>query len=108
MPCTNYGSMVICSTGRNLRRRTGCPVCKIEDAPTVVNWSSNPYYGADSTCTVCGDSWADGYLQERPFRRGWRLAAIAEAIALWEAACECPVDRDDDLYVTPCACTQGA
>jgi|SRR5690349_24556928 len=108
MPCIEYGSTFVCFTGMNLRQATGCPVCEIADAPVVVNWPSNPYYGPDSTCTVCGDSWADGYLRGRPFRRGWRLEAIAEAVALWELACECPLTRDDDLYILPCDCNEGA
>lgn len=88
--------------GRNLRRKVGCPVCEIADAPTVVSYPGSPYYGPDTTCTCCGDKWSDGELWERPFQRGWRQESIAAAAADWEAACDCPVERDDDLYVLPC------
>ena len=38
---------------------------------------------------------------------GWRRSPISHAVADWEAACECPVDRDDDLYIIPCSCNEG-
>jgi len=37
------------------------------------------WYGWDSTCLKCGDSWADGERRERPFMRGWRAKAIEAA-----------------------------
>lgn len=94
--------------GSNFRRMVGCPVCGITDAPVVRHVPGSPYYADDCTCTVCGDSWCEGWIGERPFRRGWRQEYIARAVANWEAACECPVTRDDDLYVIPCEHSRAA
>lgn len=90
--------------GANLRRRVGpCwGACGLEEAALVVNIPGSPYYADDVTCTSCGDSWSEGFLGARPFRRGWRQEAIADAAARWDVACECPVTRNDELYVLPC------
>ena len=45
-----------------------------------------PYYGPTVTCLGCGDSWSCGERLERPFRRGWRKDAIAEAKRAWVEA----------------------
>lgn len=90
--------------GLHVRRDTllGCPVCKIEDAPVVRYVAGSPYYGDRFTCTCCGDSWSEGELAERPFLRAWRQEAIRKAVADWEAACDCKVERDAELYALPC------
>lgn len=90
--------------GAHYRRDTilGCSVCGIEDAPILRHVPGSPYYADDYTCTVCGDSWSEGYIGERPFLRGWRQRAIDRAVALWEAACDCPINRDSEGYVLPC------
>ena len=42
MACTDLRSVIICTTGVNLRRKTGCPVCEIGDALVVVNLAQYP------------------------------------------------------------------
>lgn len=87
-----------------------CPVCGITDSAFLIAWHTNPWYASSGPapaalgtfCTNCGDAWREGELLERPFRRGWRQEAIARAVNLWEQACECPLDRDADLYIQPC------
>lgn len=79
-----------------------CPVCGITDSAFLSTWPGSPYYPPSLTCTNCGDSWREGGLAERPFRRGWRQDAISRAADLWERACECPLDRDADLFIRPC------
>lgn len=84
-----------------IRELFTCPVCKVENARIVINHFGNPYYGPKVTCAECGDSWSDGELMERPFRRGWRKEAQAQALADWNAAPQLgtKVQRDHDLYV---------
>lgn len=94
--------------GSHRRRLTGCPVCGITTAPVVRYIPGSPYYADHFTCTCCGDSWSDGQLMERPFVRAWRQEAIRQATADWEDACECPVKRDDDVYVLPCQHEEAA
>ena len=108
---TNDGScllivpnIIMCGTGyRALRRvvRKCWGACGIEDAP-IAEWENSPWYGPDWICAICGDSWCVEGLNPRPFQRGWRQKAIAKAHQLWEAACECGIDRDDDYYPVPC------
>lgn len=103
MTCKEYGAgLVVCTSGSGIiRRQAGCWVCGITDAPIVVAEGS-PWYGAILTCTVCGDVWSSEGIAERPFRRGWRQASIAGAVADWEASCDCPLERDDEMYPLPC------
>ena len=58
------------------RETTYCPTCKADRnfAGRTALW-----YGITVSCTSCGDSWTDGELHERPFRRAWRTQAIADA-----------------------------
>lgn len=60
-------------------RRT-CPECNRRSV--ILSWFIE-WYGWDSTCLRCGDSWADGYRRERPFMRGWRQKAIDAARKRW-------------------------
>lgn len=69
-----------------LRFLMRCPVCGVEQARVVSYESGSPWYPPRLTCAECGDSWSDGMLAERPFRRGWRKAAQAQALADWNAA----------------------
>lgn len=46
---------------------------------------SQAWYGATLTCLGCGDSWSDGERGYRPFARGWRQKAIADATKRWNA-----------------------
>lgn len=92
----------ICSCGYGLGEyhweTFTCPAkCGIADS-VIVRHEGSPYYGPTWCCTNCGDSWSDGYLGERPFGdRYWRHKAIEHAAALFERACDCTVERDDDF-----------
>ncbi len=35
--------------------------------------------GTTRTCLTCGDAWSDGERLPRPFARGWRAEAVAQA-----------------------------
>lgn len=86
-----------------VRRRVGrCwGACGMVEAALVVTEIS-PWYGSVVRCTGCGDGWADGEMLPRPFRRGWRAAAVADAQRLWDLSCSCPIVRDEDLYPVRC------
>lgn len=60
--------------------RIFCPNCKKRSF--AASWFTE-WYGWDSTCLRCGDSWQDGAMCDRPFMRGWRKKSIAAAIARW-------------------------
>lgn len=80
---------VICRPDVYLRRRVlSCPTCKRRRR---FAWSEAAWYGATVTCCSCGDSWTNGERHERPFRRGWRKEAAAQARRIWEVAP--PFDR---------------
>jgi len=72
------------SGGFPLRRIAVCPNCK--QRRRFAGLDSGPYYGAVWTCCACGDSWSDGERLERPFQRGWRVKAIADARDVWARA----------------------
>lgn len=75
---------VICRPSQFLRRKMiHCPICKQLRRMAVVEAL---WYGATVTCCGCGDSWTDGEMHERPFKRGWRNEAIAKAKRDWDAA----------------------
>ena len=57
-----------------------CPTCKTCRRFLL---RVQPWYGADSTCLTCGDSWQDGERMERPFMRGWRKESVKHARAFW-------------------------
>lgn len=59
-----------------------CPTCKKSRRFLMVH---EEWYGWTLTCLTCGDSWQDGELRERPFKRGWRLDAVLEAKRRWKA-----------------------
>lgn len=52
----------------------------------VYGWTSSLWYAPRWTCLGCGDSWSDGEMAPRPFARGWRQRAIAEARESWRNA----------------------
>lgn len=60
-----------------------CPTCQGERGALLEHFER---YGWEITCLACGDSWMDGELRERPFERGWRAKAIAEATKKIEIA----------------------
>lgn len=73
-----------------IRRVLKCPVC--HQRRRVIGRDRGAWYDVLWTCCGCGDSWADGELLPRPFRRGWRKEAIADARRRWLAAG--PFDRE--------------
>lgn len=73
------GGVVIQSHGRCLG------LCARADARLLVREPNSPWWGADIRCE-CGDSWSDGELHGRPFRKGWRTAAQATFEAEWITA----------------------
>ncbi|NUP18361.1 MAG: hypothetical protein HOZ81_20210 [Streptomyces sp.] len=73
---------------------TSFPIRRIVTCPTedrrrrMAGRDHGPYYGPMLTCLGCGDAWSCGERLERPFRRGWRQDAIAEARRAWDEAGE--------------------
>jgi hypothetical protein len=43
------------------------------------------WYGPTISCCACGETWNDGY-RYRPFERGWRKSAIADARTAYATA----------------------
>lgn len=77
-------STAICRPSEFLSRRIiHCPICKAKRRMAVRDAA---WYGPTVTCCGCGDSWTNGELHERPFKRGWRTEAIAKARRDWDAA----------------------
>lgn len=75
--CIVGGGIAICGVGGlSYRTITYCPTCECRRR-FVVRWQM--WYGDDATCLGCGDSWQDGDLCPRPFRRGWRRERIERA-----------------------------
>ena len=72
-----------------IRRVYVCPVC--HERHRIIGTDRGAWYGILWTCCGCGDSWADGEILPRPFQRGWRQKAVAEARRRWVAAG--PYDR---------------
>lgn len=60
--------------------------CPTENARRRMVGGWAPYYGWTIYCTGCGDRWMDGERGERPFARGWKVRAIAEAERLYAQA----------------------
>jgi hypothetical protein len=63
------------------KARRHCPTCAKRTTFVAFN---TPWYGWDSTCLRCGDSWSDmGEMRERPFAPGWRKRSIEAAQKRW-------------------------
>ena len=60
--------------------RMDCPTC---ERRTFGVHAFQEWYGWDSTCLGCGDSWQDGEMLERPFRPRWREESKAAARELY-------------------------
>lgn len=74
----------LCSPVQFVRRQMlHCPICKAKRRMVA---REAVWYGVTVTCCGCGDSWTDGELHERPFKRGWRREEIAKAKKIWDAA----------------------
>jgi hypothetical protein len=83
-------SVVICHAAEYLLRRIAhCPTCKTKRR---FSGGHAVWYGTTWSCCGCGDTWTDGERHQRPFRRGWRTKAVAEAKRLWADAG--PFDRE--------------
>jgi hypothetical protein len=85
MPCQVISpGIIVCSppawTYRAILR---CPVCKRRRRHVV---TLGGYYGSTIGCLGCGDSWMDGELAPRPWRRGWREESKARLRAKWASA----------------------
>jgi len=96
--CVNIGGGVIVTraSDRFLRRRIiHCPFCERRQEMVVRH---EPWYGQTTMCTGCGDSWQDGELGWRPFKRNWRKEAVARHRALWDRATYGPDPTFDELY----------
>jgi hypothetical protein len=66
------------------RRVRNCPTC--DRRRRFVDTDRGLWVGPILTCVGCGDSWSEGCRMERPFARGWRQRAIADARAKWAQA----------------------
>jgi hypothetical protein len=69
-----------------IRRVMQCPTC--DKRRRFAGFDGGPYYGPTMTCLGCGDSWSCGERLDRPFKRSWRIEAIAKAKRAWERAGE--------------------
>lgn len=78
--------VIVCSPSTFLLRRVRkCPTC--QKRRRMVG-RDQVWYGRTFTCLGCGDSWENGELLPRPFKRAWRVAAIAEAKRTWARAAD--------------------
>ena len=75
-------TVTVCGPPPGIHERGTSPHCKGQRA--VYTWDG-AYYGYTGYCE-CGDAWSDGYLHERPFRRGWRQEAQREFEKKWATA----------------------
>lgn len=76
--------VAVCSPPAFLWRAIrNCPTCKQRRR---FSGREQAWYGTTWTCCGCGDSWTDGEMHERPFKRGWRKGAIAHAKRTWDEA----------------------
>lgn len=101
MTCIQIGrDIVICRpSDAFLRKRyQRCPVC---ECITETVERHEAWYGLHVMCCRCGDSWTDGYLDPRPFSRGWRNTSVREHRALWDRASHGPEPTIDDLLQAP-------
>ena len=94
-------TVFICGGDVAYRRRIlACwGACEGRRRRVVVSYAWSPYYSPTFHCCACGDTWSDGELGYRPFRRGWRKGAIAQSKAMWAGATTGPILRDDEGYV---------
>lgn len=76
--------IAICGSSFPLRRVARCWNCKRRRRVAGVDLGA--WYYTRWTCCACGDSWGDGQRMERPFQRGWRPRAIAQARETWQKA----------------------
>ncbi len=90
------------------RRVMRCPGLCAGRRRRVVQAEGSPWYGPTFTCCACGDSWSVEGRYPRPFMRGWRKAAIANARGLWRTSGSGPIRRDDDMYPIPDNVKAGA
>ena len=84
MGCTASGNLVVCSPTRATARRVVlCPTCGTRRRVVV---SLFVWYSSLWTCCTCGESWSDGEILPRPFRRGWRTDEARRARREWNQA----------------------
>lgn len=84
MTCRRIGTAIVCGPPGIYRRAIKfCPVCDRRHR-FVISWDG-AWYGT-TLYGSCGDSWQDGELGYRPFRRGWRKEAQEHFRAMWDHA----------------------
>ena len=69
--------------GYSYRTIQRCPTCDRRRRMVVTIYS---WFGADTVCCGCGESWNEESRCERPFERGWRKRAVTGAKKLWNRA----------------------
>lgn len=88
----------VCGVIRNRPARRRVLACPTEGVRRrMVQVFGGAWYSDRVTCLGCGDSWSDGERGYRPFARGWRQKAKAEARAYWDAALT-PVEYDAVVF----------
>lgn len=102
MPCTRIGGGYVCTSGARLQRTYGkCyGICAVDSR--IVRAEGSPYYSPIFRCVECGDQWDCEGLFDRPFRKGWRAEMIKYNELLWNSACECAIQYDNEHYALPC------
>lgn len=94
MACIGDESVIICTSTAiaSIRRVMRCPTCEQRRRMIIEDFA---WYGFEASCCACGDRWDEfGERAQRPFLRGWRAKAIAEAKAKWAA----PFDRRAEYW----------
>lgn len=77
--------VIICDGGPKRYVRT-VGFCPVEKRRRRFTGFDQTWYGVTWHCCGCGDSWSDGEMHERPFKRGWRKEAIEHAREMWSKA----------------------
>lgn len=70
--------MIQTPSGKHCAAVIRCPTC--ERDRRMLGWYAD-WYGTRWTCSGCGDSWADGEREGRPFAPGWRRKSVEHARA---------------------------
>jgi hypothetical protein len=86
MGCQEFAGGVICSGPRDVVRRYVMRCWNCQTNRRVVSVWQGVFYGSIQYCCHCGDGWGGGERLERPFMRGWRQKAIAQARKYWDEA----------------------
>jgi hypothetical protein len=77
------------------KRYLRCPICQCITEHVT---RDGGYWGYERHCCRCGDSWIDGELCPRPFKRGWRQKSIASVRRMWDRATHGPDPTYEELF----------